>query len=391
MTQAELKEAVAAIAPDAVAWRRHLHRNPETAFEEYDTAAFIEKTLRDSGVTGVRRIGGTGVVALIEGASPGGCVGLRADIDALPLDEDTGLPYASQRPGAAHLCGHDIHTAVLLGAGKILAENRGAFSGSVKLLFQPAEETLSGAARLIEEGVMQGPKVERIFGLHCWPDLLAGTVGVQSGAMMAGASNFSIVVKGRQGHGAHPHRAVDPVLIASHIVLALQSLVSREIAPVDPAVVSIGKIHGGFSSNTIPGTVTIEGTFRTLAPAPADLIASRIREIATGLARDMRGEAEVALTKGVPPLQNDEDLCGDLRHRFAAAFGEEGVIRLTVPSMGSEDFAEYLAHCPGCLFRLGVGAPGGKGNPPLHAKDFVADDSAVATGILAMTTICCEG
>lgn len=380
----ELEQMLESISLEAIQWRRHLHENPELGFQEYDTADFIEKTLRKIGIEQISRIESTGILALIEGENKSDkCIALRADIDALPSEEKTGLPYSSKRSGVAHLCGHDIHTAVLLGAAKALWKNRKSFSGTIKLIFQPAEEILGGAKQMIQNNVLNNPKVDAVFGLHCWPDIPAGTVGVYPGAMMAGANNFKIRIEGKQGHGAHPHRSIDPIVISSEVVLSLQTLISRETAPLDPAVLSFGKIHGGTSPNIIPDAVELEGTFRTLSPQVTQTIRDGLVRIVTGIAQSLRGEASLDFSDGLPPLINDENLYQQISASFLEYFGEDNVVFLTAPSMGSEDFSLYLETTPGFFYRLGTGKADTI-NPPLHAQNFNPDEKSIQTGIRAM-------
>lgn len=382
------KNYITSIADEVVKWRRHIHENPELGFHEYDTAEFIKETLKEIGLSEIQHIGKTGILAIIRGEKGiGKCIALRADIDALPSEEKTNLPYASKRPGAAHLCGHDIHTCILLGTAKTLWQYRKEFAGTVKLIFQPAEELLGGAKQMINAGVLENPDVEAIFGLHCWPDIAAGELGIYAGAMMASANNFKITVQGKQGHGAHPHRAIDPVVISAQIINSLQILISREITPLEPAVLTIGKIHGGSSSNTIPETVEMEGTFRTLSSEVTNAISQGIKRIATGIAANLRGSAVVEITDGLPPLVNDLKYNQILSDCFSEVFGEEKVIRLATPSMGSEDFSLYLGKIPGYFYRLGTGRADSSQNHPLHSQEFCPDEFAVPTGILAMCAL----
>lgn len=380
---------IESVSAEAVQWRRHLHENPEVGFQEFDTADFIENRLKEFGISDIHRIGDTGILAVITGEQgPGKCIAFRADMDALPSEENSGCSFSSKRSGAAHLCGHDIHTSVLLGTAKVLAHHRKEFTGTVKLIFQPAEELLQGARQMIENDVLNNPKVEAIFGLHCWPDIPAGTVGIYSGAMMAGANNFKITLKGKQGHGAHPHRSIDPIVISAEVINALQTLISREIAPIDPAVLTIGKIHGGTSPNTIPEIVELEGTFRTLSPQVAEAIGEGIHRIAAGIAKNLRGEASVEIIKGLPPLINNDNLYELTADCFTQSFGADRLVRLTAPSMGSEDFSLYVADTPGFFYRLGTAQPRSTQNPPLHSKEFNPDDQkSIPTGIEAMCAL----
>jgi len=301
-------------------------------------------------------------------------------MDALPGEEKTGLPYSSGNPGAAHLCGHDVHTAILLGVAQILSSEKDRFNGAVRLVFQPAEENLSGAKLMIQGGVLESPKVDCIAALHLWPELASGTVGLRYGSAMAAADTFTVEFKGSQGHAAHPHKCVDPILMAGQFLANVQSVVSREIAPVDSAVLSFGKISGGTVGNIIPGSVLLEGTIRTLLPETREHMAAALARFASSTAQGMRGEAEVKIARGVPPLASSSELLTLFENSAKSLLGEEKVLHLPAPSLGSEDFAYYLEHVPGFFFRLGVARPG-ESMPPLHSPSFNPDESAFKTGV----------
>ncbi|MDR1977347.1 MAG: amidohydrolase [Synergistaceae bacterium] len=370
-------------------WRRHIHAHPELGMETEATAVFVEKVLKEIGVSEVRRCGGTGLVALIQGqqGQPGNaCVGLRADMDALPVNERNDLPYKSVNPGAAHVCGHDVHTACLLGAAQVLYSLRSEFQGTVKLIFQPGEEGAGGASRMIADGVLQNPEMQSIFALHVWPDLPVGTVGFRRGAVLASAQSIEIRVKGKQGHAAHPHRCVDPILIAGHVICALQSIVAREIAPLDTGVLTLGKITGGTAGNIIPEEVFIEGTIRTLSKDVNRQIVEAAGRIVEGTAAMLRGSGSFKASPGLPPVVNDDALFDMMQESFRRNFGEEHVRTLPEPSMGGEDFALYLEHVPGAHFRLGVGQEG-RDNFPLHSPDFIANDGGISYGVAGLAAL----
>lgn len=375
------------------AWRRHIHAHPELGMDTEATAAFVERVLAELGVADVRRCAGTGVIAHIEGRPGGRCVGLRADMDALPVEERGELPFRSAVPGRAHACGHDVHTACLLGAAELLQGMRDSFSGTVKLIFQPGEEGAGGAARMIEDGALDGPRMEAVFALHVWPDLPAGTVGIRRGTMLASAQSIRIRITGRQGHAAHPHRCVDPILIAGHIVCALQSVVSRELPPLETGVLTLGQIHGGTAGNIIPEEVVIDGTVRALTKDIGTRILESAWRIVEGTAATLRGSAVLETSDGLPPVVNDDVLFERMSRLFTDLFGPDRVRTLPEPSMGGEDFALFLEHVPGAHFRLGVGA---EGRPvyPLHSPDFHADESGFflgAAGLAALALDVLEG
>ena len=368
------------------AWRRHIHAHPELGMETEDTAAFVERALAEMGVTDVRRCAGTGVVARIEGCPGGRHVGLRADMDALPMEERGELPFRSTVPGRAHACGHDVHTACLLGAAALLRGMRERFSGRVTLIFQPGEEGAGGAEAMIADGALDGPRMDAIFALHVWPDLPAGTVGIRRGTVLAGAQSIRIRIAGRQGHAAHPHRCVDPILIAGHIICALQSVVSRELPPLETGVLTLGQIHGGTAGNIIPEEVVIDGTIRALTKEIGARLLQSARRIVEGTAAALRGTAVLEPTDGLPPVVNDDVLFGRMSGVFAELFGSESVRTLPEPSMGGEDFALFLERVPGAHFRLGVGS---EGRPayPLHSPDFYADESGFPLGVAGLAAL----
>ena len=370
-------------------WRRHIHARPELGMETEGTASFVEKTLKEIGVEKIRRCGKTGVVALIEGAESGQAVGLRADMDALPVNERNDLPFKSEREGAAHVCGHDVHTACLLGAAELLQNMRKDFRGTVKLIFQPGEEGAGGAAAMIADGALQGPEMKSIFALHVWPDIPAGTVGIRRGAVMASAQSIEIRIKGEQGHAAHPHRCVDSILIAGHTICALQSVIAREIAPLDTGVLSIGKIAGGTVGNILPEEVFMEGTVRTFSKEVNRQVLDAAKRIVEGTAAMLRGSATFSALPGLPPVVNDDALFDMMEAAFENVFGKENVWTLPQPSMGGEDFSLFLEHVPGVHFRLGAGLKG-RNNYPLHSPDFMVDEACLPLGSAGLATLALE-
>jgi len=380
-----LHQHIDALLPELVPFRHELHAHPEIRFCEEATSARIAGFLDAAGIPYTRGWAkGTGIVATI----PGGgrkTIALRADIDALELEERTGLPYASTVPGLMHACGHDGHTACLCGVGKVLASLGDKLPNTVRLIFQPGEETGGGGRYMVEEGAMKG--VDAAYALHGWPEIATGKIGLRSGPAMAGADLFRITVYGTGCHGAHPDLGVDPIVTAAHIVLALQTIVSRELDPVVPAVVTVGKITSGFTDNIIPESAVIEGTFRMLTRDVGERIREAITRIAKSTAAAFRARAEVELTEdSYIPLANDPGATAAARRILAETLGAEAVVDIAKPSMGAEDFAYYLEKAPGAMMMLGV-ARRGQRNHPLHSPYFDFDDDALRTGMLALTAL----
>lgn len=368
--------------------RRAIHRHPELAYQEGQTAALVAQRLKELDLDEVHEsVGGTGVVGLLRGSRPGKTVLLRADMDALPIEEPSGAPYASECAGVMHACGHDGHTAMLLGAARLLAERRD-FAGNVKFMFQPAEEGGAGALRMIEAGVLESPQVDAAFALHVDALKYAGQVATRSGPSMAAADRFTIVVQGAGGHAARPHLAVDPVVIASHIVVALQTLVSREVDPTELAVVTIGSLAAGTTFNVIPDTATLQGTVRTYLPEVQELLERRLGEVASGVAAAMRASVSVDYQRGYPPLVNHvsgSDLVGQVVRELLGpdAWAEKEQV------MGAEDFSYVLQHRPGAMFWLGVRNPTWPEPRPIHSPTFDIDETAlpIGTAVMAETAL----
>ncbi|MBL7138696.1 MAG: amidohydrolase [Bacteroidales bacterium] len=361
--------------------RRHLHQHPELSKEEEKTAAFICATLDRYGIPYRKGIAGFGVIGLIEGKNPGyRCVALRADMDALPVTEENKTPYVSQETGKMHACGHDVHMACLLGAARILSEAKDLFTGTVKLLFQPSEETYPGGAiTMINEGVLEDPAVELVIGQHVFPTLDAGKVGFNPGPDMASADEIYLTVKGEGGHAAVPNMVVDPVLIAAHIIVALQQIVSRQADPNTPTVLSFGRIIGEGRTNIIPNEVTIDGTVRTYDETWRKEIHKRVESIATSIATGMGGSCEVQIAHGYPYLHNNEGLTMQLQSLATEYLGKENVIMLE-RRMTAEDFAYFAQRVPSCLYRLGVQNEVRGITSFLHSPTFDVDEKALETG-----------
>ena len=373
-----------------IALRRELHANPELSGKETETSALIRRELGKMGITEADLGLPTGVVADIAGGKEGEgkVIAIRADIDALPVKEQTGLPFASRNDGASHACGHDLHTAALLLAAKYLSENRDAFSGRVRLMFQPAEEIGNGAKLLISRGVLE-PHTDYVLGVHTWPDTPAGKVGVRFGTSHASSDTVRIVVRGKGGHGAHPYRCVDPVVTAGYLLTQLQSIVSRELSINEGGVLTFGLIRGGTAPNVIPDSVELEGTLRTLTAAQRKHMQESIRRVAESCCQAMRAEAEVTISEGMPPLENVTEVIGAVRDAAAKVLGADNVVELKAASPGSDDFAFYLEKVPGALFRMGTGNDDPSTHIGLHNAKNTFDERgiAVAARVIAQTVL----
>ncbi len=363
--------------------RHHLHRHPELSFEEHETAAFVAARLVEMGYeprTGLGR-NGTALTATLEGGQPGPAIALRADMDALPVNEEGDLPFKSARAGVMHACGHDAHTAMLLGAARAFMEIRDEVPGRLVFLFQHAEESPPGGAlELIEAGALDG--IDAVFGIHQIPFLDAGQMEIGPGANTASSDRFTLTVHGKGGHAARPHTTVDAIHVSAHVVNALHHIVSRRVNPMLPAVLTIGTIQGGTRPNVIAPEVTIGGTVRTLDEQTWEAMPREIETVARGAAAMWGADITLSYTRGYPALINDDRMAEVARRAAMAIIGEEN-IGPNRPGMGGEDFAHYLRKVPGCFVRLGGGTPGtptaGRGNP--HSGQFTFDDAALTTGI----------
>lgn len=342
------------VATQVVLDRRRLHQHPELGFQEHETAAFVAERLRAHGLLVQTGIAGTGVVGTLRGARPGKTVLLRADMDALPIDEENDVPYRSAVPGVMHACGHDGHTAILLAAARALAERRDALAGTVKFVFQPCEERPPGGARpMIEAGVLEDPRVDAVFGLHLAQELPAGTVAARPGPVMAAADMFRLEIRGKGGHAAYPHECVDAALVAAQVLVALHAIVAREVKPIEPAVITVGQIAAGSAPNVIPDTALLRGTVRTFDKKLRQQLARRVEEVAVGVSRAMRADCTCTYEWGYPAVVNEPamtDLVLDVAREVVGA----DRIAAREPSMGGEDFAYFLEQRPGCFFNVGT-------------------------------------
>lgn len=385
-----IKEAIAALQPDMVKWRRHLHAHPELSFQERSTAKFIAEVLKAQGIevrTGVGKLTpdaeGTGVIAVVRGeAKPSDrCIALRGDTDALPITEIGKEGYCSTNPGVMHACGHDAHTSMVLGAGIALHRLRKEWSGAVMLVFQPGEEKEpGGASLLVKEGVLTDPKPAGILGQHVTPELPIGKLGFRSGAFMAAADELYITVQGRGGHAGSPHLCIDPVVIAAHLIIALQQVASRRNKPGQPMVLSLGKVIANGATNIIPDEVRIEGTLRTFDEAWRAELHRMLPQLAKGLCEGMGGGVEFNIVKGSPVVKNDPELTARIRAAAVEFIGADHIVDMDI-RMGAEDFAYYTHVMPGCFFRLGTGNPKVPGSTSgLHRAEFDIDEDALAIG-----------
>lgn len=369
-------DAVASVQDELVALRREIHRSPELAFAEHRTAARVASYLKAcDGLTVRTGVGRTGVVATIEGEGPGSIL-LRVDMDALPIQETTGAAYSSQNTGVMHACGHDGHVAMGLVAARLLAERR-PHERTIHVLFQPAEEGHGGAEAVVADGIMAG--VEQVVGVHLWNEMPVGTIGVKPGALMAAVDRLHIVVRGRGGHGAAPHRSADPIVAASHVIVALQTIVSREVSPASSAVVTVGAVHGGEAFNVIPEEVVLSGTVRSFEPALRTRIREAIHRVAANVAAALGCHADVRVESGSDAVINDERMAGIVREVAATVVGES---RVVVPeaTMGGEDVSEYFRHAPGCFVFIGSANRERGLHEPHHSPRFDFDEAALSIG-----------
>ncbi len=384
VTPEELHARIADVLPQVVALRHDLHAHPELSGQEERTARIVSETLQRHDIPHETHVGGThGIVATIEGAgeAPGNgplrTFALRGDMDALPIVEENEVPYRSTVPGVMHACGHDGHTANVMGAALVLSGLRSKLPGRVRLIFQPAEETVSGADALVDAGVVDD--VDAILMLHGWPNLPVGQIGVRSGPAMASSDSFTLRIRGKGGHGAYPHDTIDPILVGAQVVNALQTVVSREISPVAPAVVSVTTFHAGTAKNIIPSEAELSGTVRALDPVLRASMAERLERIIAGVCAALRAEYDFDYHYGTPVTVNDANVTDLVRTVGRDLLGPQNVIELAEPTMGAEDFAYYLQKVPGAMFRLGTGC-----DYLLHTPRYDFGDAPLAHGIAVM-------
>ncbi len=381
----QIKHEIKLILSEIIQIRRHIHQYPELSFEEYETAAFVSKKLTDWEIPHEKGIVKTGIVALVQpNCVTDKCIALRADLDALPMQEINETEYKSKNPGVMHACGHDVHTAMLLGAAKVIYKFKEKLTVAVKFIFQPGEEKLPGGAKLmIEAGVLQNPTVDEIYALHVFPELDAGKIGFRSGMYMASCDEIRMTVKGKGGHGAMPHQTIDPILIASHLVVALQQIVSRHCPPEIPSVLSFGRIEGLGATNVIPDEVKLEGTFRTMNEEWRKSAHLKIKTMGSALVESMGGQLDVKIDVGYPYLENDPSLTEQARSRAAKVIKPTHIVDLPLRMTG-EDFAYYSQKIAATFIRIGVRNEEKGFIYPVHSTRFDSDEAAMEIGILTL-------
>ncbi|BBD09887.1 M20 metallopeptidase family protein [Desulfovibrio ferrophilus] len=381
-----LKEGLEAARDWTIEIRRELHKIPELALEEEKTAALVAKTLTELGFEPQTGIGKHGVVATLDTGRPGPVVMFRADMDALPIQEESGLPFASTHEGVAHCCGHDCHTAMLLGTAKVLSEAKDKLSGIIRFVFQPAEEAVSGAQPMIAEGIMDSPKVDYCFGMHVWPTVPKGQVGIKDGKLMAAMSWFDLEILGKGGHGAMPHQCVDALEVGTQVVSALQRVTSRQMNPLQPTVVTVGQFYAGTAMNIIPGRAELHGTTRTFDKDVWRTWDERLRTIIAGVCSSMGADFTFEFHQGVPPVSNDPDATNIARKAAIKLVGEDNVME-PEPTMGGEDMSLFLEQAKGAFVFLGAQVENGY---PLHNPKIVFPEDILATGVALNCQIACD-
>ncbi len=360
--------------------RRYLHKHPELSKAEYNTQQYIISKLEEENIP-CYKIADTGVVGIIKGRPEGRVIGIRADIDALPIMEESSKAYCSENKGVMHACGHDAHTAILLGTAKLFNSVKDQLDGSVKLFFQPAEETTGGAKRMVEEGCMENPAVDYVIGLHVMPYIPYDAIEIKYGQANAATNAVKITVRGKAAHGAYPEKGIDAILIAAHMVCALQSLVSRNVSPLNPCALTIGMINGGVKENVIAEEVVLKGTLRTLNPETRSFMKKRIKDLSEGIAGSLGGECSVEAIDDYPALINDNRVIDIIRKSAEEVLGKEKIYIKEYPSLGSEDFQYFAEDIPGAFYSVGCKLEE-KGEYALHTKDFDIDERCLKTGLL---------
>lgn len=372
------------IEPEMVAIRRKIHEYPELSFCEHGTTELVERELQRYGIETIRNGNETGMVGLLKGNNEGKNICIRCDIDALPMTEDTGLPFSSRNEKACHSCGHDIHTTIVLACARLMSERRKDINGSVKFIFQPAEEISKGAVSMIKNGAMENPKVDAIVGVHTWPELPVGSIGVRRGVMFASSDCFKITISGKGGHAAHPHKCVDLVVVAGYMITQLQTIVSREVPAYDFAVVTVGKMTAGTKENIIPSEVVLEGTIRTLNPETRSKVHASLRRIAIHTAEGLNAKADVEIFVGGLPTVCDDGIIDIVSKATTRLLGADKLVQLPYPSMGTEDFSEYLNFAPGAMIRIGTANELPESRYALHSPKIVFDEKAITSGAIAL-------
>ncbi|PIG93789.1 M20 family metallopeptidase [Gloeocapsopsis sp. IPPAS B-1203] len=380
-----IRSDIQALQPQLVAWRHKLHQRPELGFQEHLTAKFVAEKLQEWGIEHQTEIAKTGIVAVIRGrkktSSKLPVLAIRADMDALPIQEENEVPYRSQHDGVMHACGHDGHTAIALGTAYYLSQHPDTFSGTVKIIFQPAEEGPGGAKPMIEAGVLKNPDVDAIIGLHLWNNLPIGTVGIRSGALMAAVETFRCTILGKGGHGAMPHQTVDSIVVAAQIVNALQTIVARNVDPIESAVVTVGKLHAGTALNVIADTANMSGTVRYFNPKLEGYFAQRIEQIIAGICQSHGATYELNYSHLYPPVINNPDMAEFVRSQAVRVVETPLGIVPECQTMGGEDMSFFLQQVPGCYFFLGSANLSRNLAYPHHHPRFDFDETALGMGV----------
>lgn len=376
-----IKDIAADLAPRLIEIRRHIHSHPELSGQEYQTAAYVAGVLSSVGLHVKEAVGKTGVIGELKGEANTRLLAIRTDMDALPITERTQLDFASRQTGIMHACGHDVHTTVGLGTAMVLSQLGVPLPGTVRFLFQPAEEIAQGAGWMVQDAAMEN--VSAILGVHVFPSIPAGSIGVRYGALTAAADELEVIIMGESGHGARPHEAVDAIWIAAQVITALQQAISRTQNPLRPVVLTIGQISGGRAPNVIADQVRLVGTVRSLHPETSASLPYWIENIVAGVCKTYGTSYELNYRRGVPSVQNDLRLTQLLEESGREAWGSDRVQILPEPSLGAEDFSLFLEHAPGSMFRLGVGHPD-RQNYPLHHPQFEVDESAIVIGVVTL-------
>ncbi len=384
-----LKALVEAQKDWIISIRRKLHRIPEGGFAEFKTQRIIMETLDEIGIPYTTER--TWVIALIEGAQPGETVGIRADMDALPLVEPEGCPFRSEHEGMMHACGHDAHVAMALGAAKVLNSLKDKIHGKVKFLFQPAEETNGGAEPMVKAGAMENPHVDRVYGLHVMPHLPVGKVETRAGTLNASTDTVALTIRGKAGHGAYPEQGTDAIVCAAQVISALQSIVARNVSPLQSAVLTIGKIEGGTAQNIICDEVRMRGTLRTANAELRAAMKAKIEAITCGVAEAMGCTAEAKIIPGYAALVNNDNEAARIKRVAGRLFGEENVVDKPAPSMGGEDFSFFSDCAPGAFFHVGCVSPEWMPAPPLHSRDFHINEDCLTIGTLMHVALVLDG
>ncbi|MEA4986472.1 MAG: M20 family metallopeptidase [Anaerovorax sp.] len=382
-----IKETTKNILNEIIKIRRDFHMYPELSEQEFETAKKICDYLKEWGIEYKNNVGGTGIVAIIKGKRPGKTIAIKSDMDALPIQEKNDVLYKSKNDGVMHACGHDVNTAILLGTARVLKKYENEIKGNIKFFFEPAEETIGGATLMIKDGCMEKPSVDVMLGMHVMPYLNTGDVEIRYGCLNASSNEIKITVHGKSGHAASPEKTVDPIVVASHIVIALQTLVSRSISPTDSAVLTIGKIQGGTKGNIIPEKVELQGTLRVLYPEVKKYAKIKINEIATHIALAMGATAEVEIKDSYNALINDTQIVNVINEKAVEILGSSHVIKKETPSMGAEDFSYYLEKAQGAYYHLGCRNKEKDYIPELHTERFDVDEDCIGIGIELQTKI----